>query len=291
MISTEALAAEFNITPSTLKKWLKGSKPSKGKYVRVCQSIFDQFEYVDGEWVAKNEPNNTETILPVSEKQPSETAKPTSEQIVTSTDTSLLEVKSEKSNETELVSNKIKLQEPGYKNQYRCLGLVKGRYIPGNETIKKGILLTDSGVFPASIFKSNWFPPVDEKIWITWVRTDKEEPHLYFCLREFKEEDPSELDKDIFNVRGNLVIWKPERKRLVIVVRPNKDAIKDFKPFYIDIEGNLTEPRLDSFWDVTATREGNHLVMLEGQEIFPPLKKKKVKQKKTKKQQPEILCP
>ncbi len=260
MISTEALAAEFNITPSTLKKWLKGSKPSKGKYVRVCQSIFDQFEYVDGEWVAKNEPNNTETILPVSEKQPSVTAKPTSEQIATSTDTGLLEVKNEKSDLTELVSNKIKLQDPGFKNQYRCLGLVKGRYIPGNETIKKGILLTDSGVFPASILKRNWSPPVDEKIWITWIRTGKEEPHLHFCLREFKEEDPSNLNKDIFNVRGNLRIWRPDQNKFVIAIRPNKNAIEDFKPFYIDIQGTITEPRADSFWDVIAIREGNHLV-------------------------------
>ncbi len=288
MISTEALAAEFNITPSTLKKWLKGNKPSRGKYVRVCQSIFEQFEYVDGKWI----PKSTETILPANEKQPSETAQPTSEQIVTSTDTGLLEVKGNKSDLIELETNKVKLQEPGFKNQYRCLGLVKGRYIPGNETIKKGILLTDSGVFPASIVKSNWSPPADEKIWITWVRTDKEEPHLYFRLREVKEEDPSELDKDIFNVRGNLVLWKPERKRLVIAIRPNKNAVEDFKPFYINIEGTLSEPHLDSFWDVTAIREGNHLVMVEGKEIFPPLKKKKkkVKQKNTGSQRSEILC-
>ncbi|MGF1489400.1 MAG: hypothetical protein ACFBSE_20120 [Prochloraceae cyanobacterium] len=293
MTSTEALAAEFNITPSTLKKWLKGNKPSRGKYVKVCQSIFDQFEYVDEEWFPKTKPNNTETISPVSEKEPSETAEPTIEQIATSTENNSKEVENEDLHKP-FVSrdNQIVILDPIIKNQYRCIGVVKGRYIPGNEDIREGILLTDSGVFRASILKSNWSPPVDEKIWITWVRTNKEEPHLYFCLKGIYPKDPSELDKDIFNVRGNLVLWKPDRKRLVIGVRPNKKAIKEFKQFYIDIEGTLTEPRLDSFWDVTATREGNHLVMVEGKEIFPPLlkKKKKVKQKNRKKHRSEIIC-
>ena len=291
MISTEALAAEFNITPSTLKKWLNGNKPSRGKYVSICQSIFEQFEYVDGEWTPKTKPNNSETISPINEKQTPATVETTKEQITTSNENNSKEVEDEDLHKP-FVSreNQIVILDPIIKNQYRCIGVVKGRYIPGNEDIREGILLTNSGVFPASILKSNWSPPVDEKIWVAWVRTNKEEPHLYFCLKGIYPKDPSELDKDIFNVRGNLVLWKPERKRLVITVRPNKTAIKDFKPFYIDIEGTLTEPRLDSFWDVTATREGNHLVMVEGKEIFPPLKKKKVKKKNTRKQKSDIVC-
>ncbi len=56
MAKTEVIAAAFKISPPTLQKWLDGDKPTRGKYVSVCQEIFTKFDYIDGEWFPKDEP-------------------------------------------------------------------------------------------------------------------------------------------------------------------------------------------------------------------------------------------
>lgn len=55
MAKTEVIAAAFKISPPTLQKWLDGDKPTRGKYVSICQEIFAKFDYVDGEWIPKEE--------------------------------------------------------------------------------------------------------------------------------------------------------------------------------------------------------------------------------------------
>ncbi len=53
MAKTEVIAAAFKISPPTLQKWLDGDKPTRGKYLSICQEIFAKFDYVDGEWLSK----------------------------------------------------------------------------------------------------------------------------------------------------------------------------------------------------------------------------------------------
>ncbi|MGF1490032.1 MAG: hypothetical protein ACFBSE_23340 [Prochloraceae cyanobacterium] len=61
MAKTEVIAAAFKISPPTLQKWLDGDKPTRGKYVSICQEIFAKFDYVDGEWFPKEETKQEET--------------------------------------------------------------------------------------------------------------------------------------------------------------------------------------------------------------------------------------
>ncbi|MGF1485482.1 MAG: hypothetical protein ACFBSE_00005, partial [Prochloraceae cyanobacterium] len=50
MASTIALAASFQIDPGVLENWAKGDKPTDEQELKICNEIFSQFQFVDGEW-------------------------------------------------------------------------------------------------------------------------------------------------------------------------------------------------------------------------------------------------
>lgn len=179
----------------------------------------------------------------------------------------------------------IYIQEPTIKNQYRSTGLVRGIYLPSDTESAKGVLITHDGIFSAELFRRWWQPPKQELVWNCWLKTMKEEPLLHFILKgTYRDQEgnnisPDRILEDRFSIRGNLMFWNEDQGNFGIGIRPNKDSIRKFSPFFIEIEGRLVEPKPGAFWEVEAVRRGSKLVLVEAQEVFPPMKKKKGKGK------------
>ena len=144
----------------------------------------------------------------------------------------------------------------------------------------KGELHAADGTFPASIRHPWWNPPEGEQVFNCWVKTTTD-TGLMFCLKGYyldadkQPVSPGQLEEDTFSIRGSLQWWDAETGKCAIAISPNKDATRQFKPFFVVIQGHLPKPRKGSFWEIEATREGDKLVLLDGREVFPPQKKKK----------------
>ncbi|WP_041596202.1 hypothetical protein [Halothece sp. PCC 7418] len=175
----------------------------------------------------------------------------------------------------------IYIQDPTIKNQYRSTGIVRGIYLPSDTASAEGVLITRDGMFPAELFRRWWQPPQKELVWNCWLKTLREDPSLHFILKgTYRTEDgenisPDSILEDRFSIRGNLLFWNEDQGNFGISIRPNKDAIRKFKPFFIEVQGRLVSPKAGAFWEVEAVRKGNKLVLVEAQEVFPPMKKKK----------------
>lgn len=179
----------------------------------------------------------------------------------------------------------IYIQDPTIKNQYRSTGIVRGIYLPSDTASAFGVLITRDGVFSAELFRRWWKAPKEEQVWNCWLKTLNSEPSLHFILKgTYKDEQgenrsPDSIPEDRFSIRGNLRFWNEEKGNFAINIYPNKDAIRSFTPFFVEIEGELVDPKPGAFWEVEAVRKGNKLVLVEAQEVFPPFKKKKGKGK------------
>lgn len=175
----------------------------------------------------------------------------------------------------------IYIQDPPIQNQYRSTGIVRGIYLPSDTASAHGILITRDNMFSAELFRKWWQPPKEELVWNCWLKTMNHEPNLHFILKgTYRNEEgenisPDVIPEDRFSIRGNLLFWNEEKGNFAINIHPNKDALRKFKPFFVEIEGKLVNPKAGAFWEVEAVRKGNKLVLVEAQEIFPPIKKKK----------------
>ena len=70
MASTIAIAASFQIDPEKLESWAKGDKPTDEQELKICKEIFDQFQFVDGEWSPiKTTAKNTKTTKAKGKKK------------------------------------------------------------------------------------------------------------------------------------------------------------------------------------------------------------------------------
>ena len=70
MASTIAIAASFQIDPEKLEAWAKGDKPTDELELKICNEIFDQFQFVDGEWSPiKTKAKKTKTTLAKGKKK------------------------------------------------------------------------------------------------------------------------------------------------------------------------------------------------------------------------------
>lgn len=177
--------------------------------------------------------------------------------------------------------NLLTFHPPDKPNQYRAIGLVKGQFISEQGNPQRGILVTPDQVFPARLAPYLPNPPQTEVIWRVWVKTHFTEEGLSFYLKSCVRDEenhpisPQHLQQDYFSIRGQLQWWNLEEKQLGIRITPNSPQERSFKPFFLVIHGELSNPQKNSFWELSATREGKTLVLQEGQEIYPPKHKKK----------------
>jgi len=169
------------------------------------------------------------------------------------------------------------IQAPQRSNHYRATGIVRGYFAPADKERRKGTLVTPDAEFPATV-KGPWKAPKDaqERLWNVWVKTSNDKTGLKFQLKgPYRDREgnlvlPSALPGDRFSIRGRLQWWNAQEGTFGIYVRPNRDPVRQFKPFFIVVRGHLPHPRAGAFWEVEAGREGRQLVLLDGREVHPP---------------------
>ncbi|MBD2775085.1 hypothetical protein [Iningainema tapete] len=158
-----------------------------------------------------------------------------------------------------------KFPPPSHENEYRALGVVRGRYYPSVEDFHQGILVTDGAIIPAFVLqrKTNITPEAieDELLFSVYPRTNKEQGNaLTLQLVKFRTE-PLETD-NYFSIRGNLTAIIEDQ----ILIRIQRNDNKD-KAFYLGIKGTLPDDGVKKFWDLDCVREGNILKLVKAQLI------------------------
>jgi hypothetical protein len=171
-----------------------------------------------------------------------------------------------------------------HKSQYRALGIVVGQFLPSDEDVRQGMLLTPDGLsFPARSAFPRFRPKrhqLEQAIaWRVWPRPDRE-AGLRFALKAPCKDENGELiteTEEHYSIRGQLKWWKADEGKLAISIRPNKNALRRFNPYFLILQGHVPNPRAGAFWEIEAGREGRQLALLDGQEALPPKQNKQRK--------------
>lgn len=200
---------------------------------------------------------------------------------------------------------------PTKRPTFRCVGVIRGQYIPSAESMHSGILVTEDGYkFPALLISKalKHFSQNPEQLdqvhfWSCWPHTRKEAPGLFFQLTALRK-DADELIanenyQDTFTICGIVVFQCHETGTLVLRIKRNEkapDEKKDtraWKPFPVTVEGYLPNEAISQIWQVTAIRDGDRLIMedakllKEAPPALPKLKNVSKKPPKLKQQTAE----
>jgi len=184
--------------------------------------------------------------------------------------------------------------------QYRAIGLLKGRYVPGKEEFTKGMLLANDGTSIEAVvlgrlvglLKSR-MDMATEHLWVVYPRTRDEEPRLHVQLKGIWEPETLHPDSpapeleqkpDYFSIQGEVVFQNSEEGWVVVKIVQVSRQKTDEKPPYFNLKlfGFLPDKPVKNFWHLHVEREGTNLVIQDGERIAY-LGEKKPKKKKPKK--------
>lgn len=200
---------------------------------------------------------------------------------------------------------------PSEPMQYRAIGLVRGRYLPSEEQFNRGELLTEDGVKidavllgrVTSLVKKHLDPEQDH-LWVVYPRTREKMEDLHIQVvgvwepeslqrpdsPEEETEDAGESAehltlhapqprKNYFSVRGEIVFYDDETKRVVVRIQQAPKRPSDSpKAFKLNLQGDLPGSRtVGHFWDLSVERQGDTLTIIRGERIamIPPQRQKK----------------
>jgi len=183
--------------------------------------------------------------------------------------------------------------------QYRAIGLVRGRYLPSEERLTKGMLLVENDIQIDSVLLGrvmslvkNHIDLEKEHLWVVYPRTREDHLHLqvvgvwepetlHRTPPEGSEEpvlEPAEVDEEFFSIRGEVMFQRVDQEAVTMRIqqaprRPDDKA----KAFKIHLKGVLGDRAVGYFWDVQVKREGDVLTIIQGTSIkrLPPKKPRK----------------
>ena len=176
---------------------------------------------------------------------------------------------------------------------FQSVGAVEGIYLPSQEELKYGSLLTDYGVFPAEVSKKvrrNYSRFTGHSIsesekkeklrFLTWVMGTKEPPYYRFDLRSIHEEFAEWIKHDNwFNLQGIIAERTPER----VLLRMQQNYWQNYSEEkirasvnYIPIKNCPSNVRKSQFWNFTASFRDGFLNCLTAQRLANATETKKV---------------
>ncbi len=175
------------------------------------------------------------------------------------------------------------ISAPSAELQYRAVGLLWGKYIPGEE-FNSGVLLSSDGIQIEAVIlgkllglvKSQLVDLEQEHLWVVYPRT-KAEGGLHIQMSGIWSPETLHKDApvpehkqspDYFSVRGEVVFQEQEKGTVVvkIVQKPRKSGEKP-KFFKLTLQGVLPEKANKNFWDLQVKRVGDALVILDGERL------------------------
>lgn len=195
------------------------------------------------------------------------------------------------------------IPKPSEPMQFRAIGLVRGKYIPSEEQLTKGSLVTDDGSTVDAVLLGRIMSLVkkhinleEEHLWVVYPRTPERESTLHVQVVGIWE--PETLQKDIlkgdeatatedglprpvrpkppikpttdledgfFSIRGEVVYQSLEKESVVVKIK-QASRKGDDKPrnFKLQLKGKLGPKSAHHFWDLKVVRQKNELVITGG---------------------------
>ncbi|MCT7951678.1 hypothetical protein NG798_17895 [Ancylothrix sp. C2] len=187
-------------------------------------------------------------------------------------------------------SRGLPIPPPSEPMQYRAIGLVKGRYIASASQFTQGILLTTDGTVIDAVLLGRVMSLVkkhlnleEDHLWVVYPRTRQNDGNLHTqilgvwepkTLAKTPEDaipNPEEEERVIdgyFSIRGEVIFQSVEQECLVVKIRqaPRKPTDKP-KYFKLKLSGKVPTKAVGHFWDLLVQRQGEALVIQEGDDI------------------------
>ena len=190
------------------------------------------------------------------------------------------------------------IRPPDIALQYRAIGLLWGKYVPDEGELTLGTLHTTDGTQIQAVILGKLLGLVKtridlskEHLWICYPRTRDEGP-LHVKIAGIWEPETLHPDKpaptpehkpDYFSIQGEVVYQHKEDGWLVVkIVQTPREKTEKPSYFNLKLQGFLPERPVKNFWHLHVQREGNNLVVEDGERIAY-LGKKKPKKGKPKK--------
>ncbi|MBO9999185.1 MAG: hypothetical protein J7641_09295 [Cyanobacteria bacterium SID2] len=189
---------------------------------------------------------------------------------------------------------------PSEPKQYRAIGLVRGRYVPSEEQLTRGDLLTADETPVQAVLLGRVMSLVKnhvdldrEHVWVVYPRTGQKDGKLHLqivgvwepeTLHQSGEDSTltpipsSEVEDGYFSVRGEVIFYSEERECIIVKIRqsPRKQN-QPPKFFKVQLKGKLEGKLLRHFWDFQVLRQGEELVVQGGEDIGPMPPKRRQK--------------
>jgi hypothetical protein len=172
--------------------------------------------------------------------------------------------------------------------QYRAIGLIRGKYLPSQQQFGKGTLLTSDGIEIDAVIlgqlmnlAQKYLDLEQEQWWVVYPRTRTKPPRLHVQIQgvrnpksqspNFTKSQPASVlvnEPDAFSIRGEVVEQNTQAGYVIVKIRqaPRKPPGKA-KVFRLRLEGFLPPEAVERFWDLQVQREGERLVIQDGQPI------------------------
>lgn len=187
--------------------------------------------------------------------------------------------------------------------QFRAIGLVRGQYIPSEEQLTKGSLITEDGATVDAVLLGRIMSLVkkhinldEEHLWVVYPRTPERESTLHVQIvgiwepetlqkeilkgdeakqtedglpRPVRPKPPikstSDLEDGFFSIRGEVIYQSLEKESVVVKIKQAPRS-GDSKPrnFKLQLKGKLGPKSVHHFWDLKVARQKDELVITSG---------------------------
>lgn len=185
--------------------------------------------------------------------------------------------------------------------QYRAIGLIQGKYLPSQEQFGKGTLLASDDTEIAAVvlgqlinLAQKHLDLEQEQWWVVYPRTRANPPHLHVQIQGVRSprfQNPNFTktqstlalvnEPDAFSIRGEVVNQDTQKGSVIVKIRQTpRKPFSRAKVFSLKLDGFLPGKALGWFWDLQVQREGEHLVIQDGQQIARILPQKPTHKKR-----------
>ncbi|MBD2100826.1 hypothetical protein [Leptolyngbya sp. FACHB-261] len=183
---------------------------------------------------------------------------------------------------------------PSEPTQYRAIGVIRGRYVASSEQFTRGDLIAADGTVINAVLLGRVMSLVKnhleldrEYLWVVYPRTRDKTHQLHAQILGVwepvelgKAEEPLDpgIEDGYFSVRGEVIFQSQDRGYVIVKIRqaPRKGAKEKPKSFKLRLAGFLPSKGVGYFWSLEVQRDGEQLMIQDGQSIapMPPRKKR-----------------
>ncbi|MGB3208307.1 MAG: hypothetical protein WBB28_25260 [Crinalium sp.] len=158
---------------------------------------------------------------------------------------------------------------------FQAIGIIRGQYFPSQDHPREGIVVTESGTtFCADLRQSAQKQCAEDsekitesQIWSCYPRQIEEAPWLKLTLKNIRSQKTIREHINFFLIRGVILSQDLTANKFEIEIRRNLQPPNNgkqwnkFKPFILNIVGNLPSDSINQFWELACSLDGYNLVL------------------------------